>query len=256
MATKLRILTYNIHKGFSLTHRHFVLETIRLAIREADADLVFLQEVIGDHSRHAARITTWKPQQFEYLADEIWPHFAYGKNAIYDEGNHGNAVLSKFPILSFENFDISSPHDERRGILRCAIGLPEKGGATSLECFCTHLELSGVSRAAQFEKICEYINGSVSDAHPLVIAGDFNDWRGRACAILEDRLKVREAFKSMHGKVAKTFPSLFPFLPLDRVYTRGLLVKSVDVLRGKPWTTLSDHLPLAVEVECTGGKTS
>ncbi len=42
--------------------------------------------------------------QFAFLADEIWPHFAYGKNAIYSAGHHGNAILSKHPILGIREY--------------------------------------------------------------------------------------------------------------------------------------------------------
>ena len=38
----LRILTVNIHKGFSLGNRHFVLHRLRDAIRSTHADVVFL----------------------------------------------------------------------------------------------------------------------------------------------------------------------------------------------------------------------
>ena len=80
----LRILSYNIHKGFSSGNRRFVLKKMREAIRLVHADLVFLQEVLGEHQVHRERVKEWPDQsQFEFLADEIWPHYTYGKNAIY-----------------------------------------------------------------------------------------------------------------------------------------------------------------------------
>ncbi len=101
---KMRILSYNIHKGFSIGNRDFILNDIKQALRDLNADILFLQEVLGDHNDQKCKIPNWQTAiQFEYLADSVWPHFAYGKNAIYPEGHHGNAILSKFPITDWSN---------------------------------------------------------------------------------------------------------------------------------------------------------
>jgi endonuclease/exonuclease/phosphatase family metal-dependent hydrolase len=47
----------------------------------------------------------------------------------------------------------------------------------------------------------------------------------------------------------RTFPSAFPMLRLDRIYQRGFAVRSARVLRGKPWSQLSDHSPILAELE-------
>src|SRR5262245_33783257 len=87
----LRLLSYNIHKGFASQNRKFVLRQIKEAIQIIPADIVFLQEVLGHHSRHGRKIKGWPTiSQFEYLAETIWPHFTYGKNAVYTYGHHGN----------------------------------------------------------------------------------------------------------------------------------------------------------------------
>lgn len=101
---RLQVLTVNTHKGFNPFNRRFILPELREAVRSVGADLVFLQEVLGSHSLHAARLPSWPPApQYEYLADSMWPQFAYGRNAVYPEGHHGNAVLSKHPILAHRN---------------------------------------------------------------------------------------------------------------------------------------------------------
>lgn len=92
---RLQVLTVNTHKGFNPFNRRFILPELREAVRSVGADLVFLQEVLGSHSLHAARLPSQLPApQYEYLADSMWPQFAYGRNAVYPEGHHGNAVLS------------------------------------------------------------------------------------------------------------------------------------------------------------------
>ena len=114
----LKILTVNTHKGFTALNRRFILPELRDAVRTLSADMVFLQEVHGTHEHHAKRYENWPPTpQYEFLADSMWPQFAYGRNAVYPHGDHGNALLSKFPILRHENLDVSIGTQEQRGLL-------------------------------------------------------------------------------------------------------------------------------------------
>lgn len=104
----LRLLTLNMHKGFNAFNRSFVLPELREAVRSLSTDVVFLQEVHGSHNRHALRHPNWPSvPQYEFLADSMWPEFSYGRNAIYPDGDHGNALLSKYPIIRFQNLDVS-----------------------------------------------------------------------------------------------------------------------------------------------------
>ena len=67
-----------------------------------------LQEVQGLHVRHTARHPDWPAlPQHEFLAEDAWQQTAYGGNAIYDHGHHGNAILSRHLILSTANQDVS-----------------------------------------------------------------------------------------------------------------------------------------------------
>jgi endonuclease/exonuclease/phosphatase family metal-dependent hydrolase len=240
---ELTLLSYNIHKGFSARNRAFILPQIRAAIRETGADITFLQEVLGSHSAHQRKYKDWpNEEQFEYLADSVWPHYAYGKNAVYDEGHHGNAVLSKFPIVQHDNFDISGRENEHRGILHCRLRIPDVQG--EVDCYCTHLGLFRSTRRQQFQRICEWVNSTSAPQAPLLLGGDFNDWQQQACRLLETQLHVNEAYRKHHGRLARTFPSSFPLLALDRIYCRGFEVISAAVLRGRPWSGLSDHAPV------------
>lgn len=81
----LKVLTYNIHKGVCFFTRKQVIEAIKKVIHEVNADLVFLQEVRGDSVEELQDIDGAGDfgSQLEFLADSVWPHFAYGKNAVY-----------------------------------------------------------------------------------------------------------------------------------------------------------------------------
>ena len=91
----LKVLTVNIHKGFTFFNRKFILPELREAVRKIGADVVFLQEVTGSHTQHGTKFDNFpETPHYEFLADSIWPEFAYGRNAVYDKGDHGNAVMS------------------------------------------------------------------------------------------------------------------------------------------------------------------
>jgi len=241
---KLKILSYNIHKGFTIGNRDFILEQIRLALRETNADILFLQEVLGDHLNK--KIPDWKTAiQFEYIADSVWPHFAYGKNAVYPEGHHGNAILSKFPIIEWQNHAISTNRFEHRGLLQTRIMIPEKEKELLL---CnTHLDLTQNGRDLQSDLIIKIMK--IEKDIPWVLVGDFNDWNKKISPKIENELQAKEVFQFLHGKYPNTYPSFLPILSLDRVFVHKLLPKSAVALKQTHWKNLSDHLPLYVEID-------
>lgn len=236
---KFSVLTYNIHKGFQHTRRKRVLHWMRDAIAESGADLVFLQEVMGFE-------TAVQASQLEFLADTLWPHSAYGRNSVTTLGHHGNALLSRFPIMRNENIDISSSALERRGILHAEISIP---GFGDLHALSLHLGLLEADRRSQVRRVCHRIHRMVHRGTPLIIGGDFNDWRERASPIFMKRLSILEAHQTQTGAHAKTFPVWMPALKLDRIYFRGVKTTGCRALRGSQWTRLSDHLPLQADFE-------
>lgn len=241
--TLLRVLTVNTHKGFNAFNRRFILHELRDAVRATSADLVFLQEVHGEHQLHAERHSDWpRTPQYEFLADSMWPAFAYGRNAIYPEGHHGNALLSRLPIRRWVNRDVSVAGTEERGLLHAQIDLP---GERALHAVCVHLGLHEAQRQKQLHLLCELI-GELSASDPVVVAGDFNDWRCKATGILTG-CGLRPAFAESGGE-PRSFPARWPLLRLDRIYVRHLQVTFSEVLNRKPWPHLSDHLPLLAEV--------
>ncbi|MFH0920218.1 MAG: endonuclease/exonuclease/phosphatase family protein [Fibrobacterota bacterium] len=243
----LHVLSYNIHKGFSTTRLRFSLDRIKQSLQRVHADLVFLQEVLGHHKAHGPRMPHWPTtSQFEYLADQVWPHVAYGKNAIYAAGHHGNAILSKYPILAMDNLDVSNSRLERRGLLHACIALPGQDGP--LHAICLHLDLRESGRHTQVERLCRRIMDTVPQDAPLVVAGDFNDWQGRVSRVLEKHIGLQEVFMNIHGAHARTFPSWCPVLRMDRIYVRGLKISSARTLNKGPLSRLSDHVAIFSEL--------
>ncbi len=244
--TTLKIATYNIHKGFSQFNRRVVLHELRERLRELDADILFLQEVQGEHAGHVQRHADYPPgPQHEFLADEFWAHHAYGMNAIYDEGHHGNAILSRFPILQTINTDVSAHRFESRGLLHCEVDI----GGLRVHCLCAHFGLFAKGKRVQLRALVEYVLSEIPIDAPLLIAGDFNDWRNQLSLTLANELRVQDVFDLHKGKPARSFPSRVPLFRLDRIYVRGFDVQVCDVHFGGKWLRLSDHAALSAQLE-------
>lgn len=245
-APTLHITTFNIHKGFSQFNRRMMVHELRERLRHLDSDIVFLQEVQGLHLHHASTHDTWPEEpQHEFLAEDVWQSTAYGKNVIYDHGHHGNAILSRFPIFDSHNQDVTHLKFERRGLLHCQITLPSGELA---HCVCVHLSLFGRSRIRQMTALADYLESIAPDGTPLVIGGDFNDWRNRADDVLSDRLRLTEVFGGAAGRPARSFPAGLPVFRLDRIYVRGFAVEKAEVHFGAPWSRISDHAALSAHL--------
>ena len=245
MSNKIHVLTYNIHKGYCAGNRRFVLDSMRERIAESGADVVFLQEIHGTAIKSEAKRRRFSyPDQphFEYLADQSWPHYAYGRNSIYRKGDHGNAILSMHPFVSWENIDVSIFKRSSRSILHGIIEIP--GRSIRLHTLCVHLGLLEQERRGQFEALTERIDQHVPHDEPMIIAGDFNDWRRRAERHLHQDLGLEELFVKMQGRHARTFPVWAPMLSMDRIYYRGLKPHACQRLSQGPWRDLSDHAAL------------
>lgn len=260
-AACLRIATCNIHKGLSIFNRRVVIHALRDQLRALGADLVFLQEVAGRNDAHAHRHGNWpREPQHEFLADLTWQDHSdshvsshaythvYGRNAVYDHGEHGNAILSRYPIVRWENQDVSAHRFESRGLLHAEIGIPD--WPQTLHCVCVHLALTARDRSRQLERLRQRIERIVPAGAPLIVAGDFNDWhwRHRATHEFAHPLNMHEVFEANGGKPALSFPALLPFLRLDRIYVRGFRVLDARVQRGRGWRHSSDHRALTCEL--------
>jgi endonuclease/exonuclease/phosphatase family metal-dependent hydrolase len=240
----LSILTYNIHKGFSSNNREFVLHRIREQLRELDVDLALLQEVQGEHRGHAGRVSNWpEAAQFEFLADQVWQHHAYGKNAIADGRHHGNAILSKYPFVAWGNINVSPFKGASRSLLHGDIHIPEQ--ARTVHVVCLHLGLLGMERRSQLRMLNEHLARVLQRHEALIVGGDFNDWTSRQVArYLDPALGLQEVFLQSTGRHARTFPARWPLLCMDRIYFRGLIPLSCVCLDDRRWRELSDHVPL------------
>ena len=249
---RVTLATYNIHKGLSPLNRKLVIHEVRDRLDLLKADILLLQEVQGAHAGNKARFANWPDlPQHEHLAEGRYRDIVYGLNAHHHHGDHGNAILSAFPVVNWTNQNVSHHRYERRGHLMARIDIP--GWSTPLTCVCVHLGLFQRSRNMQLERLAEFLQESAAHDSPLIVAGDFNDWRSKKSGVSKNlfrELGLEEAFEMTHGKPARTFPAFMPILTLDRIYVRGLNVHQAKRLHGNvdgaKWHGMSDHAGLSV----------
>ncbi len=237
---KLRLVTYNIHKGVG-ADRRLRLDRIASIVRHYDPQIVCLQEVTW---APAARGRRTQPQA---LAAAIGlPHAVVAINCRRMRCVYGNMTLSKFPIETHENLDLTVPFKKARGALYTLVRLPH----APLHVFNAHLGLAGFERRMQMRELVADAPRLAPAREALVCVGDMNDWRHRLFAEVLDPAGFRCAAGDADDPGHATFPSKLPVVALDKVFVRG----AVKAARATPSRlalarVASDHLPLVVELE-------
>ncbi len=238
----IRIATYNIHKGVQGIgpQRRLEIHNLGHAVEQLDADIVCLQEVRKMNRGEAQHFTRWPDlPQADFLAPEGYEAI-YRTNAVTKHGEHGNALLSRWPVVAHQHEDISDHRFEQRGLLHVEVRVHEQ----SVHVVVVHLGLVRASRIRQVAQLQRFIAREIPPEAPLLVAGDFNDW-----GALVQRALDATHLRSFKGAQQATFPSRLPLVQLDYVYARGLKPLRVHVPRGRVWWRMSDHLPLIAEFE-------
>jgi len=242
--SRFKVMSMNVHKGLSPLQRRSTIYQLRQKMRSHHPDLLFLQELQQEHRGRVRRFGQWPLTELtHFLSEDFWHDWHYGKNVEYPEGHHGNAILSRHPLHKGNNYDISAYRFEKRGLLHSVIQFDNDSSA--IHCFCVHLALFERGRERQLAEIIHYID-ELTNNEPTIVAGDFNDWRNRISSPMRDA-GFNEVFEVLTGAPARTFPSMRPLLPMDRIYVRGLKIHSAEILY--EWMKLSDHLGITAELE-------
>lgn len=241
----LRVVTYNIHRAIGVDRR-FRPERIVRVLRHYEADIVLLQEV--DEGAPRSRELNLAKELAEAAG---YPHFALGHNVSLRKGRYGNATLSRFPILRERNIDLSVAQSWiRRGCQHTSVHVPD---GRTLEVFNLHLGLSAREREKQIELLSRcHEFGGVPEGTPMLVGGDFNDWRSLLWPMFTNGFGFSCATDSKTGRrgAIATYPSFSPQGGLDRIYFRGpLRLVSARRCRLQISRVASDHLPVIAEFE-------
>ncbi len=242
---KLRVVTYNIHKCIGGIDRRYRPERIAQVISHYDPDILLLQEVDSGAKRSS------RHSQVEILAELLsFSHHCWFPNVkVRGGGHHGNAILSRFPLVEPNNIDITTPPKKKRSVVhtRQRLQFESESGQHSrtLHLFNMHLGLSQIERKIQLTKFLAShpFQGMHSDT-PIIVGGDLNDVYGNLGA----KLLAPAGFQTL-DKLPATFPSYAPMRALDGLYVRG----DVDLIklersRLKVARQASDHLPLIADL--------
>ena len=252
----LRVATWNIHKGVRGIGpgKRLEIHNLGQGVQQLKADLVMLQEVRLFHHREARRFAhgaqAWPAQgQAEFLAPPGW-HTAYRTNAVTRHGEHGNALISRWPLGEVGHRDVSDHRFEQRGLLH----VPVHCAGRAVHAVVAHLGLIHASRVRQVEQLLRFIDETVPSGLPLIVGGDFNDWGERLDAEFAEHGLARASGTNGRASVGglrspSTFPSRVPVFALDRFYVRGLHCVQVQAPRGMEWARMSDHLPLVADFQ-------
>jgi endonuclease/exonuclease/phosphatase family metal-dependent hydrolase len=170
--------------------------------------------------------------QADFLAPEGY-EAVYRTNAITRHGEHGNALLSRWPVAGHQHEDISDHRFEQRGLLHvhvrtrarraCDRGAPgpDSGqpGAPGglLERF--------IEREVRAMRRCWWRATSTTGGSKSAACS-----RGWACS-------------NMRSRVPSPTQRACLLAQLDHVYARGLTPVGLHVPRGRVWWRMSDHLP-------------
>ena len=235
--THLIIASYNVHGCSGAGGRD--LARVARVIAETGADVVGLQEV-GDLSGRDA------PCQAQALADATGMALVYAPNVVRGRARFGNAILSRWPVLSSQAYDLSIPRREPRGCVRALLDL---GRGAQVHVFNVHLGLSFRERSQQTARLLsDDILRDAALGFPAVVVGDFNLWLpGYVPRPL--RRQLRDLAPTLK-RASPTYPSRWPLFRLDRIYLGpGVLPRWSRVHRSPLAIQASDHLPLIAGVE-------
>jgi endonuclease/exonuclease/phosphatase family metal-dependent hydrolase len=233
-----RIVTYNVHKCRGLDYR---TRPGRIAevLHEMQPDIAALQEVLSNPG--ASRLE----DQVRFLAEELGMGYALGQNRVLRGGAYGNAVLSRFPLHSHCNYDLSVNGRERRGCLRTDIALPS---GETIHVFNVHLGTSFAERRRQARLLLAVEVLAAEDfTGPRLVLGDFNEWTfGMVSQMLSTHMQSVSLRKFLAR--ARTYPGILPVLHLDHIYhDPGLELMHLHLHRTPKALVASDHLPLLAD---------
>jgi endonuclease/exonuclease/phosphatase family metal-dependent hydrolase len=209
-------------------------------LRETDADIIALQEVVSLTGHHQREM-----DQGRYIAEELGMDYRIGENRKLRGAAYGNVILSRLPVRASENYDITWRGRERRGCLRVDVDLGEGG---KLHVFNIHLGTAFIERRYQGRRlVSQEILNLEGLSGTRVVLGDFNEWtKGLASRLLSSHFESADV--RYHLQRVRTYPGILPFLHLDHIYYDSVLeLKRLTLHRSRTALVASDHLPLVAD---------
>lgn len=228
----VRVLVYNLHNGVN-PWGQLDLEAIAQTIESENPDVVALQEV----SR--GWIVNGSADMLQWLEQRLGMPYVWGATA---SGNWGNAVFSRYPILTSEVHAL--PPDDlllHRGFIFTEIDINESEPLRLINTHYHHLDDGSAIRVEQTEALLGFWNGR---AHTLIM-GDLNATPTTPEMQLLRDAGFTDAIDAAGIVPGYTYSSTDPNRRLDYIwYTADVAASDVVI---NP-STASDHLGVAATV--------
>lgn len=232
-----RIATYNIHKGRGMDGR-VRIERILRVLREVEADIITLQEVMNHQER--------SPEEHQacYLAEQLGYFYSVGETRRNRDTVYGNVTLSRWEFEAARHIDLSVAGREPRGALRTDIRV----GREILHVFNVHLGTAVRERRTQARLIDQHLLKAMDVPGHRIVMGDFNDWNhGLVTKTLSSEFHLTDL--AAHLPHTRSYPALLPLVHLDHIYLdHELRIEKARFHRNRLSLVASDHLPLVAEV--------
>ena len=227
----LKILSYNLHNGFNARDK-LDLEALARQIETSGADVVGLQEV----SR--GWLVSGRTDMLDWLADRLGMSYYFGPTV---GPFWGNAVLSRYPILSAANIDLPSEGlPIERGFISAIIAV----GGQNFQVIDVHLHHVGSDSAIRADQVAALLDYYRFTGH-TVIMGDFNAEPDSPEIGLMLGSGLQDALASIEPPPAYTFHSEVPFQRIDYIWVSpDLTFSDAALLTG----TASDHFGVTVVI--------
>ncbi len=239
-ARPLRIVSYNIHHAEG-TDGKFDLERIAKVIKEQRPDLVAVQEV-DVKTRRSSGI-----DQAAELAKLTGMHYAFGRFMDYRDGEYGQMVLSKFPILMQRNLALPKG-PEPRAALVIDVEVPCGDSKVPMTLVACHFYATEAERSAQAQRVIEHLKPEIDAGKAIVLAGDLNSTPGSKPMEI-----LTEHWTDPTARIdRRTWPSIRPRVEIDHILYRPAarfeFVKSKVIVE----KVASDHRPVVTVLELKG----
>lgn len=259
----VRVMTYNIHHGAGndacetpskagAADCGLNLERIAEVIREANADIVGLQEV-DNHWTRSGNVN-----QANELARILGMDVCYGANLKHPADTHsphpheyGTAILSRFPLSECSNSPLPrvAPENEQRGLLSAKLSIQGK----VLRFLNTHLSVVAADRVPQMKTAASAIDSSPAGEKPVatILVGDLNA-RPTEPSITPLLGELRDAWSLAakgEGPTSPAHPQRPPRNRIDYVLvSEGVGIRSIEVVQNDTTALASDHYPVVAQL--------
>lgn len=236
-ACNFSVASYNIHQCRGMDGRRDV-KRIAAVIGELDCDAIGLQEVDSRAGPHEDSM------QLEALARATGMEAFAGSTILRHDGDYGNALLTRRPVLAVRRHDLSFVGREPRGALDVDIDVD----GHRVRVIVTHLGLRPAERRYQVKLLLKLLHPN-EPGEIVVAMGDINEW-----------LPVGRPLRWLHGLLGcppsqRTFPTACPIFALDRVWVRPQAsLIDLRTYASKLARVASDHFPLKAVISLDGAR--